>query len=172
MKKILALVFGVLLLTNLSVYADGNTVAVVDLDKVLRSIPQVQVADAAFKKEFVPREEAIVKLQQQVASEKSAQKLQAASMTPEQLASAKTKLTQDQDRLTNMQAQFAQDAQTAQSKAMETVIAKIMQTVNTIAAQKNYDIVIPKSTTVYYKNQYDMTPLVINALKNTDANNA
>jgi outer membrane protein len=167
MKKILSIVFGVLLLISLSAYAEGSNVAVIDIDKVLRSIPQVQVADVAFKKEFVSREATIVALQEQIATAKSAQKLGKASMTPAQLDDASAELAKDQDTLANMQAQFAQDAQMAQSKAMEKIIAQIMQTVNTIAAQKNYDLVIPKSSTVYYKNQYDITPLVISALKNT-----
>lgn len=156
------------LLTSLTLIGTANAdikIGVLDLQMVLQQSPQVQAADTKFRKEFGSREQKIKDQAQALQTEVDNLNRNAAVMSTAEQTKAKDKIAKDQDNLQQAQAQFQQDVQTAQGKAMQTILNQIKDVVANLAEQKSYDLVVQKSSLVYSKDQYDMTPQVIRALK-------
>ncbi|MSP53101.1 MAG: OmpH family outer membrane protein [Gammaproteobacteria bacterium] len=165
MKKLLitlALLGGLSLALNAS--ADIK-IGVLDLQAVLQQSPQVQSADVKFRKEFSPREQKIKAQADALQTEVDQLNRNAAVMSAVEQGKTKDKIAKDQDNLQQAQAQFQQDVQTAQGKAMQQILTQIKTVVATLAAQNGYDLVVQKSSVVYSKDEYDVTALVIKQLK-------
>ena len=165
MKKLL-ITLG--LLSGLSLALNANAdikIGVLDLQAVLQQSPQVQAADVKFRKEFGPREQKIKAQAATLQTEVDQLNRNAAVMSAAEQGKAKDKIAKDQDNLQQAQAQFQQDVQTAQGKAMQQILTQIKTVVATIAEQKNYDLVVQKSSVVYSKDEYDVTTLVVKQLK-------
>jgi outer membrane protein len=146
-------------------YANNLKIGVVDVQKVLAASPQAQSADASFKKEFAPREEKIKAAA--AALQKSADDFQrnASVMSDKQKQDAEDKLNNERDKIQQDQAQFSQDVQTAQSKMMQAIFAKIKVAIAKVAKKGNYDMILQATAATYFKNKYDVTDQVISALK-------
>lgn len=166
MKKMILTLASIALLTTAGVvYAAPMKLAVVNIQKVIAASPQAQSADRNFRKQFQPRE---TKLKAAAASlQKDVQNFQrnASVMSDKEKQATEEKLTNERDTLQRQQTQFQQDVQTAQSKMMQDVFAKIKAAIGRVAKQGNYDMVLQSNTVVYYKNTYDITNNVINLLK-------
>lgn len=165
MKKLL---ISIVLLASLSVLGIANAemkIGVLDLQLVLQQSPQVQAADAKFRKEFGAREQKIKDQAQALQTEVDNLNRNAAVMSTAEQNKAKDKIAKDQDNLQQAQAQFQQDVQTAQGKAMQTILNQIKDVVASLAEQKGYDLIMQKSSLVYSKDEYDITPQVLRALK-------
>jgi outer membrane protein len=162
---IIASAFSVAFANPASPNAVSQSIAVIDLDKVLQSIPQVKAADEGFKKDFTPREAAIKKAADALTAEVNTVKKNRSVMTTEELTKAEAKIQKDQRNLDAMQAQFSQDLQTAQTKAMQLILNTVQKTVSTLATANGYSMVILKNNTLYYKPDADITQKVITALK-------
>jgi outer membrane protein len=166
MKKLLISIMTVGLLGSLAFDANADIkIGVLDLQAVLQQSPQVQSADVKFKKEFAPREQKLKAQANAIQAEVDQLNRNASVMSATQQGKAKDKISKDQDDFQQAQSQFQQDVQTAQGKAMQQILAQIKSVVATIAAQKDYDLVVQKSSVVYAKDQYDVTTEVIKALK-------
>lgn len=165
MKKLL-ITLG--LLASLGAIGNANAdmkIGVLDLQMVLQQSPQVQAADAKFRKEFGAREQKIKDQAQALQTEVDNLNRNAAVMSAAEQSKAKDKIAKDQDNLQQAQAQFQQDVQTAQGKAMQTILNQIKDVVANLAEQKGYDVIMQKSSLVYSKDEYDITPQVLRALK-------
>lgn len=166
MKKILlTLIAASAIFAISSASAAAMKVAVVNLQKVIAASPQAKSADNGFKKKFQPRE---TKLKAAAVSlQKDVQDFQrnATVMSDKEKQTTEEKLTNERNDLQRQQTQFSQDVQTAQSKMMQTVFAKIKAAVGRVAKQGNYDLVLQSNSVVYYKDTYDITTKVINTLQ-------
>jgi outer membrane protein len=166
MKKIfIALSTITLLFLMSSSMALGFKIGVIDLQKILRTSPQFKTADSAFKKEFKPREE---KIKAEIATLQDMVKKfnrDSSVMSEKQKQKKQHAIISTRNKIQKEQSQLAQDAQTEQTKLMKNILTKVRSSVNIIAKQGDYDLIVQKSTTVYYKNHYDITDEVISALK-------
>ena len=166
MKKIFMTLSTISLLFLMSSsMALGFKVGVIDLQKILRTSPQFKTADAAFKKQFQPRE---AKIKAEISTLQDTVKTfnrDASVMSEKQKQSKQDAIMNTRNKIQKAQSQLAQDAQNEQTKLMKNILTKVRASVNTIAKQGDYDLIVQKSTTVYYKKQYDITDEVISILK-------
>jgi outer membrane protein len=166
MKKLIIILSAVCLLVISNVIlAAALKVGVIDLQKILQNIPQVSTADAAFKKQFIARELKLKASQAQLQKDTAALKNNGSTMSKQEKESAQDKINTEQNNVQLSQTQYAQDMQSAQARTMRRILAKIKQKVNQVARSGGYDLILPKSATVYFKSQYDITQKVITALK-------
>ena len=155
----------ILLFLMSSSMALGFKVGVIDLQKILRTSPQFKTADSEFKKQFQPRE---AKIKAEISTLQETVKAfnrDASVMSEKQKQNKQDAIIKTRNKIQQEQSQLAQDAQNEQSKLMKNILSKVRVSVNTIAKQGDYDLIVQKSTTVYYKNQYDITDEVISVLK-------
>jgi outer membrane protein len=165
MKKLL-IALGLLGGLSLALNASADIkIGVLDLQAVLQQSPQVQSADVKFRKEFGPREQRLKAQADALQTEVDQLNRNAAVMSAAEQGKAKDKIAKDQDSLQQAQAQFQQDVQTAQGKAMQQILTQIKSVVATLAQQKAYDLVLQKSSVVYSKDEYDITSQVVKQLK-------
>ncbi len=165
MKKIIIAALMSLCAGCFSASAADFKLAVVDSQKILRNVPQVRTLDVTFKSQFVPREVQLKKDADQLNIDMANLKKISSTLTPEQKETAQQKIDKQQHDLQNAQAQFAQDLQTAQANAMKNVLTQIKTAVSEIAQANGYDMVLPQSSTIYYKANADITQQVIAKLK-------
>lgn len=137
-----------------------STVAVVDMHKLLDNSPKMDAMRKSLEKQFSTEHDAITKAQ--TALQEKAKKVETDSsvMSKERLAKEKASLQKAQQQLQERQIKFQQSVYTAQDKAMKTVLDEVTAVVKTIATKNHYDLVVPKNSTIYSKDSYDITAQV------------
>jgi outer membrane protein len=164
MRNLLCILVLMVALSSI-VFADNLKIGVLDLQKVLQSAAQVKAADTAFRKEFQSREERIKLATQKLQTDIDQLKLNTVRLTDAQKTAASDKIDKERSQLQIMQAQFQQDIQDAQTKAMQNILQQIKTTVNNIVARDNYDLILQSSEVVYHRPTLDITQQVIAGLK-------
>lgn len=164
--NIKTLVLSSLLLLNVSATMANTTpshessVAVVDMHALLDNSPKMDNMRKALEKQFSTEHDAIAKAQTEL--QEKAKKVEADSsvMSKERLAKEKESLQKAQHQLQERQIKFQQTVYTAQDNAMKTILDEVTAVVKTIATQNHYDLVVPKNSTIYSKDSYDITEQV------------
>lgn len=164
MKKLLGTILAASLFLTTPAFAGDLKIGVIDLQKIIQVSPQVKATDAAFRQEFQPRETKIKVATQKLQADIEQLKRDNAVMTEVQKNTATDKINKERNNLQVMQAQFQQDLQDAQAKAMQKILSQIKTVVNAIAVKGNYDLILQNSEAVYYRASYDVTQQVINGL--------
>lgn len=164
MKKIVYFILMLGIMTTFPALADLK-IGVIDLQKVLQASPQIAKIDANFRKQFQPREDNIKMLGQKLQADMAQLKAKATTMTDVQKTAAEANINKQRNSLQLLQAQFQQDVQDTQAKAMQSILDQIKVTINTLAINGKYDVILQSSSTVFYKPTYDITQQVIKALR-------
>jgi outer membrane protein len=140
--------------------ADAN-IAVVDIGKVLREIPQRKAIESKLKSEFDSR----VREMQRMETE--GQTLAAKLKKDESFMSADER-TKSQRKLAELQADFNLKGQALQedqrrrfNEEQQKVFEKIQTNVETIAKSEGYDMVLNRQAVVYMTDKKDISAKVI-----------
>ena len=137
-----------------------STVAVVDMHALLDNSPKMESMRKNLEKQFATEHDAITKAQTEL--QEKAKKVEADSsvMSKERLAKERESLQKAQHALQERQIKFQQTVYTAQDNAMKTILDEVTAIVKTVATQNNYDLVVPKNSTIYSKESFDITEQV------------
>ncbi len=152
-------------LLSLSALADEVKLAVVDMQVVLQKAPQIAKINDALTRQFKSRQDNIVKAQNELQKEASNLQKNAAVMKADERNNLENKLMTDQNNVKSMIASFQSDLSKQQSKSLSGFSQQLGNVVSKIAAQDKYDVVIQKGSTLYAKNDLDITSQVLEALK-------
>lgn len=147
--------------------AEATSVAVIDVDKILKDYPVVQKIDKDLQAQFGPRANKLAAQQTAISDEENDLKRNGSIMTDAQRNKLQIDIANNTNILQAQQAQFNQDLQNAQNKSMKTVLAAINQAVTQIAKTKGYDIVLQKDRTVYISDSVDISNSVLSLLVNS-----
>ncbi|WP_342219493.1 OmpH family outer membrane protein [Rickettsiella endosymbiont of Miltochrista miniata] len=167
MNKV-CLVSIVTLMTGLlavSAQAEEVKLAVVDMQVVLQKAPQIAKINDALTRQFKGRQDSIVKEQNQLRKEAENLQKNAAVMKAADRSALENKLMTDENKVKSMVASFQSDLSKQQSESLHSFSQQLDSVVSKVAAQSGYDLVIQKGSTLYAKNNLDITQQILEALK-------
>lgn len=165
MKMIKRITFAMLALLTFSIAAQAATsIAVVDSQQLLQASPAFADAQAKIKKAFAPKQTAIENQEKALQDKMTKYKRDEPVMKQSQKEDAQKAIIAMQQKIMAEKQKFEQDLQTEQKKALVPVFASLRETIEKVASQKSYDIVLQKNTIAYAKPSLDITQDVIKAL--------
>jgi len=164
MKRIIGLMFAGMLVLN-SVFADGLSIAVVDLQKIMQTSPQMKAIQEKLESEYKPRRDALVKQEEAMKQQMEKFKRDAAVMTQSQKKELETKIIGMQRQFEKEGQKYQQELNAAHNAAMESYYNKIRGVISDIAAQDHYDLVLQKDAAPFSKDKLDITTKVMKDVK-------
>jgi outer membrane protein len=160
--SIVTLITGLL---ALSTHADELKLAVVDMQVILQKAPQMSKINEALTHQFKDRQDSILKAQNKLQKEASNLQKNAAVMKADERNNLENKLMTDRNNVNSMIASFQKDLSKQQSESLHHFSQQLDSVVSKLAAQLGYDVVIQKASTLYAKNNLDITQQILEALK-------
>ncbi|MFA6409172.1 MAG: OmpH family outer membrane protein [Gammaproteobacteria bacterium] len=168
MKKIFSIVAAGAILLGVSGVSMADTkIGVIDLNKIISADKQVSSLQNQLKKQFEPRNKAVVDAQKNLQSDIEKYNKDSATLKGDELKKEQQKILDEQKKLQDLQTSFQHDLMDAQNKSMQTILKRVETAVNKIAVDQKYDLVVTKVSTVYNNPSYEITDKVIDALKDT-----
>lgn len=152
-------------LLTLPVHADELKLAVVDMQAILQKAPQISKINDALTRQFKGRQDSIVKAQSELQKEADNLQKNAAVMQADKRSNLENKLMIDRNNVNSMIASFQKDLSKRQSESLHSFSQQLDSVVSKVAAQSGYDVVIQKGSTLYAKNNLDITQQILDALK-------
>ena len=152
-------------LLGANAYADGLKLAVVDMQVVLQKAPQIAKINESLNKQFKGRQDRIVKAQHDLENETQNLEKNAAVMKADDRTNLEKKIMTDRNDVQTMVASFQKDLSKQQSDSLHGFSQQLDGIVSKLATQTGLDLVIQKGSTLYAKNDLDITQQVLDALK-------
>lgn len=152
-------------LLSVSAQADEVKLAVVDMQVILQKAPQISKINDALTRQFKGRQDSIVKAQNELQKEAANLQKNAAVMKTDKRNELENKLMTDRNNVNSMIASFQKDLSKQQSESLHSFSQQLDGVVSKVAAQSGYDLVIQKGSTLYAKNNLDITQQILDALK-------
>lgn len=140
-------------------------IGVIDLAAVLQQSSDAKAAGEQLKKQFQPRQQKIVDEQNQLQKDQDQLRRNGSVMSSSDLQTLQTKIGTESRDLQQMQQNYMQDLRTAQSQAMQKVLAQVDSIVQNVAKKNNFDLIIQKNAVAYSSSRVDVTDQVIAAMK-------
>jgi len=166
MKKMLLLILSTILLFSFSIaFAADLKIGVLDVQKTLRSIPQVKKMQAQLKRRFAPQQTQITALQKQLKADFDKFNRDHDVMKDKDKKATQKKILAKQEKLHNLQINFQQKLMEAQKKAMQSILGSIEKAVDEVAADQKLNVVLTKANVAYNDSDMDVTNQVIKELK-------
>lgn len=159
-KAVTSAVFLVMSLASFSAAAEQK-IAIVDVQRVLQSLPQLATIEQTINSEFADRRQEVQKLQSD--GNFMVQKLQRESATMSE--DEKNKLQQDIQKLgeeLQSKAQpLQQEIQIRTNQERDKLLSLIEQAVDAIAAKNDFDLVLNAAVVPFAKPQHDISQDVL-----------
>lgn len=149
----------------LSAHAEGLKLAVVDMQIILQKSPQIAKINESLTKQFKGRQDKILQAQRDLKSETDNLEKNAAVMKTDQRNTLENKVMTDRNNVQTMIASFQKDLSKQQSESLHGFSQQLGGVMSKLATQSGYDLVIQKGSTLYAKNDLDITQQVLDALK-------
>lgn len=168
MKKIFPIVAASAILLGVSGISLADTkIGVIDLNKIISVDPQVSSLQNQLKKQFEPRNKAVVDAQKTLQTDIEKYNKDSSTLKGDDLKKEQQKILDEQKKFQDLQNSFQHDLMDAQNKSMQTILKRVETAVNSIAADQKYDMVVTKVSTVYNSPSLEITDKVIDVLKKT-----
>ncbi len=161
MKKILL----ALALLACPAFAINLSIAVVDMNKVIQSSPQMIKIQADLDKTFSPRHDAIVVKVNKVKSDNENLLKNGNVMKKEDRDALIKKINESRNAVMMAQQKFQKDYETARSRKLKELFDKIKNVTSVIAKEKHFDLILNSGTTPFAKQNLDVTNELIERLK-------
>jgi len=163
MKK-LVFVLSLLFATGI-LASEHQTMAVVDVQKVLATAPQVEAIKTKLRNQFDPQNKEIAEMQKQLQSDVEKYSKDSAVMKDKEKKDLQDKVASEQQKLRDKEVSFQQNLVNAQNQSMQTILKQVQDTAESIAKKEKYDLVLVKGAVLYNNSELDITDKVIAALK-------
>ncbi len=139
-------------------FAPAQTkVAVINLQRAVFESAEIKKANDAMQAEFKPRQDAVDRLNKEIAA--LAQQLQSgqSKLTPQQEADLTAQGQRKQRELQRAQDDLQADATAYRNDVLSKSSQKMTDVVKKIAEEKGFDLVVDTSTALYFKPAMDIT---------------
>lgn len=145
-----------------SVMAGG--LGVVNMDKVVKSVPQVKAMQKAIQAKFQPKQKAIVAMQKKFQSTQAKLKKNQAVMSKSALNKAAQGLQMQARALQGAQMSFQKDLVAAQNAAMRKFFEQVRAVSAKLAVKNKLYAILPSNGLLYSAPAVDYTQQIIKAL--------
>lgn len=157
-----ALVFAFL---SFNAFADAAKIGVVDLQKIMQTAPQMKAIQAKLEKEFKPRRDQLVAMEESLKGDMEKFKRDSAVLSQSQKKDLEKKIVSTQQQFEREGQQYQQELSTAHNEAMEEFYNKIRAAIAKVAENDKYEIVLQKDAAPYSADQLDVTTKVLQEIK-------
>lgn len=162
MKRFSSYIVGILVIFGLNTaYADGAKIGVVDLQKIIQTSPQMKAIQDKLEKEFKPRRDKLVGIEENLKKDMDKFKRDNAVMSDSQKKDFEKKIIQSQQEFERQGQQYQQELSTAHNQAMENLYEKIRSAIQVVALQGKYDVILQKDAAPYSSDKLDVTAQVV-----------
>jgi outer membrane protein len=161
MKRLSGYLALVLILTGMSVYADGTKIGVVDLQKIMQTATQMKTIQDKLEKEFKPRRDKLVAMEEGLKKDMETFKRDGAVLSQSKKKDLEKKIVSTQQQFEREGQQYQQELSTAHNEAMEDFYNKIRAAIAKVAEGDKYDIVIQKDAAPFSADKLDVTAKVM-----------
>lgn len=167
MKKLLAFACSAALLACVSCSASAADpkIAVIDVQKILTTSPQVEAMRTKLKNQFSPKEKEIDAAKKNMQANIEKYKKDNAVMNETQKKEMQNKIMAQQTKLHDLETNFQQSLVAAQNQSMQNISKQIQDIVNKIAKDQGLDLILIKGAIAYSNPSFDVTDKVIDGLK-------
>lgn len=147
--------------------AFADPVAIVNLTQVFNQVPQGQAAFAQLQKQTAPEASKLQALQDSLAKQVQDFQNQKANLTPAQQSAESAQLLSQQAALQKNVSAYQTNLQQQQQALLTTFGNNMKTAVAQIAKTNGYHLVLSSQTAVYNDSTVDITPQVVQAMKNS-----
>lgn len=162
MKRSLGVLFAFLFgLCSFNAFADNDKIGVVDLQKIMQTSPQMKVIQQKLEKEFKPRRDKLVMMEEGLKKDMEAFKRDSAIMGQTQKKALEKKIVATQQRFEREGQQYQQELSTAHNEAMEELYTKIRKAISKVAQTEKYSLVLQKDAAPFSVATLDITDKVM-----------
>jgi len=165
MKKLLLIIVSAMMLAGSSVVLADISIGVLNMQEVMRTIPQVKAMQKKLKNQFGPQQKKLIAQQKQLQTDVKNFEKNSAVMTDADKQKLQQKIIKQQQDLQKAQTDFRTQISAAQNKAMQKIFAQIGKVVNRVAADQKLNLIVTKASAVYNDASMDVTDSVIKGLK-------
>jgi outer membrane protein len=167
MKKILLFISALAMLVSLNIASAANNlkIGVVDVQKMMKQIPQVTAMQKQLQNKFGPQTKKITAMQKQLRADLAKFNKNRSVMKDKDVQAMQKKIISEQDKLRALQVDFQQKAMAAQRKAMQSILDDVEVAVKKVANAQNLNLVLTKASIAYNDDDMDITDKVVKELK-------
>ena len=159
------LLAGIIALGCTSAFAEGAKIGVVDLQKIMQTAPQMKAIQDRLEKEFKPRRDKLVAMEESLKADMETFKRDSAVMSPAKKKDMEKKVVGIQQQFERDGQQYQQELSTAHNEAMEEFYSKIRTAIAKIAEREKYDVVLQKDAAPFSSDKLDVTPQVMKEIQ-------
>ncbi len=165
MKK-LVLFAGALLMFGFSSLVLAETkMVVLDINKVIASLPHLKDVQADLKKKFDPRGQELINMQNIFRSNLDKYRQNNVYLKGEELKKEQQKIIDENKKVQAVRTSLQKDLVTAQNQALTPILQQIKVVVDKIAQTQKIDLVITRNSAAYFNPQIDITDQVTSEMK-------
>jgi outer membrane protein len=151
--------------TKKAIAATGK-IAVVDIQKVIQSAPQMKVIQKKLETNFKERRAKLVSLESTLKADMDKFKRESSVLSEKQKKESEKAIITKQQSLQRDGEKYQQDLSAYQNELMEDFYNNIRKTIKAVAEKNQYEVVLQKDAAPYSIAQLDITAQVLQALKN------
>lgn len=170
-KTLILLAFATATFCYAGIFSSGDSaqvgVAVVDLGKIMENSSASKSAQEKLASEFDARRAEIVEQANAFKQEYDDFTRDKALWTEEEATAKQDLLAKKSAELTAVQMSFEQEFYEAQNTVFQGLLEQVKATVNSIAKEKGYTLVLPTNQVLHFEASNDITDLVLPALSLT-----
>lgn len=144
--------------------AEGTKIGVVDLQKIMQTSPQMKEIQEKLEKEFKPRRNKLVAMEEGLKKDMEKFKRDSAVMSQTQRKALEKKIVSTQQQFEREGQQYQQELSTAHNEEMENFYNKIRAAIAKVAENAKYDIVLQKDAAPFSAEKLDVTAEVMKAI--------
>lgn len=163
---VLCLFLGGLLFVSTSAGAQELKIGYVDTARVLKDAPQADVARKKLEKEFAPRDQKIVDMQNKLRSLDDRQNREIATMTDSERRKLERDMIELRRDIKRAKEEFTEDFNLRRNEELTKLQKLITRTTVSVARDNGYDIVLSDSV-LYTSKRVDITDLILQRLRET-----
>lgn len=169
MKKVILFSGALLMLACASFALAEMKIGVVDVNKILATVPQVKSMQADLKKKFDPRGQEVVNMQNNLRSDMEKYRQNNPSKKEDELKKEQQRLLEESKKLQEVRNNFQRDLIAAQNEALRPILQQIENIVSKISQEQKFDLVVAKISTVYNHPRLDITEQIITEMNKKPA---
>lgn len=138
---------------------------VVDMDQVVKAVPQVKAMQSSIRGKFQPRQKKLVAMQKKFQADQEKFKKNQSVMSKSALQNAGSSLQEQAQKLQVGQMSFQKELVAAQNAAMKKFFEQVKSVAAKVAAKQKLDAILPANGLLYSAASVDYTKQIIAALK-------
>lgn len=161
---VLCLSFTAMLLLPASVDAQELKIGYVDTARVLKDAPQADVARKKLEKEFAPRDQKIVDMQNKLRRLDDRQNRNIATMSDSERRKLERDMIELRRDIKRAKEEFTEDFNLRRNEELTKLQKLITQTTVSVAKDNGYDIVLSDSV-LYTSKRVDITDMILQRLR-------